>query len=205
MLPSPAIGCRPGTCCRNCPKEPAASVLQEGPASVPIRASSAAIADRASREPWAPRTCVDAAVELSVVTPVISPLTITVLPLVASKTAPHRLQGANNAEFAGGAAMPQFSDITVASDTEHPNELAIAVLSATTKLQLEVARCWPTFALLRSTGGFDFRAGAHSDGPWKRMTCQPKHAGADHRIDTDLIPPRGFIAASVHLAMVSPT
>ena len=37
------------------------------------------------------------------------------------------------------------------------------------------------------------------------MTRQPKHSGADRWIDAGLSPPRGFIAASVHLAMVSPT
>ena len=39
--------------------------------------------------------------------------------------------------------------------------------------------------------------------PSKRMTGQPEHAGVDRRIDPD-IPPQGvFIAATVHLAMMS--
>jgi hypothetical protein len=35
------------------------------------------------------------------------------------------------------------------------------------------------------------------------MTGQPEHAGVDRRIDADIPPPGVFIAATVHLAMMS--
>ncbi len=37
------------------------------------------------------------------------------------------------------------------------------------------------------------------------MGVQPQCAGCDGRINTGIPPPRGFIAATVHLAMVSST
>ena len=37
------------------------------------------------------------------------------------------------------------------------------------------------------------------------MCFKPKDAGRRARIDTGLIPPRGFIAAAMHLAMMAPT
>jgi hypothetical protein len=37
------------------------------------------------------------------------------------------------------------------------------------------------------------------------MCFEPEDARRRARIDTDLIPPRGFITATMHLAMMAPT